>query len=234
MKFDELIVKYIPNDFSRQISLELFTERILVNLSIQNVLDLGCGIGDSADLFLKTDSKIVWTGVDIENSPEAMSRLRQDLNFIIFDGIKLPFKDNYFDLIYCRQVLEHVRYPDRLLKEVRRVLKPEGLFIGSTSHLEPYHSNSYWNYTPYGFVTLLDEASLLTKELRPSIDSMTLILRRIFRGTKLFNIFWKIDSPLNAILELLGRALHKSVQWRIIVKLLFCGQFLFLATKPSD
>jgi len=232
LKLDELIAKYVSNKSSRQMSLECFTQSVLVNHPVQNVLDLGCGIGNSADLFFKIDKSISWTGVDIENSPEAMMRKRQDLNFITFDGIKLPFEDNYFDLIYCKQVLEHVRHPSPLLKEVQRVLKPGGIFIGSTSHLEPYHSHSFWNYTPYGFVTLLQEVSLLPKELRPSIDSLTLIIRRITGGTKIFNIFWKIDSPVNAILELFGRLLGKSVQWRIIVKLLFCGQFLFWAIKP--
>jgi SAM-dependent methyltransferase len=228
------MAKYIPNDFSRQISLERFTELLLTNHSVENVLDLGCGIGNSADMFFKMNANITWTGVDIENSPEVMQRERQDLNFITFDGVKLPFPNNYFDLIYCKQVFEHVRYPEPLLKEIQRVLTPGGFFIGSTSHLEPYHSFSYWNYTPYGFVTLLEETGLQIIEMRPSIDAITLIIRRIMGGIKIFNVFWKIDSPLNAMVELFGKLLGKKAQWRNIVKLLFCGQFLFSAKKPSD
>jgi ABC-type antimicrobial peptide transport system ATPase subunit len=55
----------------------------------------------------------------------------------------------------------------------------------------------------------------------------------MLKGANIFNIFWKVDSPLNAMIELLGKLFHKSAQWRNIVKLLFCGQFLFSAKKPS-
>lgn len=233
MKFDVLMSKYVPDDFSRQISLERFTDIFLANHAIRNVLDLGCGTGNSADKFFKINPDITWVGIDIENSPEVKARQRHDLQFLSFDGVSLPFSDNYFDLIYSKQVFEHVRFPRQLLKEVYRVLKPGGYFIGSTSHLEPYHSFSYWNYTPYGFVTLLEEAGLQITEMRPGIDAVTLIIRRIMGGAKIFNIFWKIDSPLNAMLELFGKLFGKKAKWINIIKLLFCGQFLFSAKKPS-
>jgi len=234
LKFNDLMANYVPSDFSRQISLEHFIEIFLVHHPIQNVLDLGCGIGNSADEFSRINPNVIWIGIDIENSPEVNARQRKDLQFLTFDGVSLPFSDSYFDLIYCKQVFEHVRFPAALLKEVYRVLKPGGFFIGSTSHLEPYHSFSYWNYTPYGFIILLQEAGLEVSEMRPSIDAVTLILRRITGDAKIFNIFWRIDSPLNAMLELFGILLRKKAQWRNIVKLLFCGQFLFSAKKPSD
>ena len=181
MKFDVLMSKYVPDDFSRQISLERFIYIFFANHSIQNILDLGCGGGNSADEFYKLKPDITWVGIDIESSPEVNARQRNDLQFLTFDGVSLPFSDNYFDLIYSKQVFEHVRLPSQLLKEIYRVLKPGGFFLGSTSHLEPYHSFSYWNYTPYGFITLLNEAGLQTIEMRPSIDAVTLIIRDIER-----------------------------------------------------
>ena len=39
------------------------------------------------------------------------------------DGQQLPFGDNDFDLVYARFILEHVRYPLKLLNEAKRVLK---------------------------------------------------------------------------------------------------------------
>ena len=232
MKFDDLMAKYVPDDFSRQISLDDLTKVFFFNHTVQTILDLGCGIGNSADLFCKINPKITWIGIDIEDSPEVKARKRSDLKFMTFDGITLPFPDNHFDLIYSKQVFEHVRFPNQLLKEVFRVLKPGGHFLGSTSHLEPYHSHSFWNYTPYGFIMLLDEVGLETKEMRPSIDALTLIIRRIMGGGKFFSVFWKFDSPLNVALELVGRLIGKNARWRNIVKLLFCGQFLFVAKKP--
>ena len=61
------------------------------------------------------------------------------------------------------------------------MLAPAGLFAGSTSQLEPFHSLSMWNYTPVGFCALLSESGLDVVELRPGIDGLTLIARRLTR-----------------------------------------------------
>lgn len=49
-----------------------------------------------------------------------------------------PLKDNSFDIIYSNQVLEHLFYPEKFLKEARRVLKPQGLLILSTPNLSAW------------------------------------------------------------------------------------------------
>lgn len=46
-----------------------------------------------------------------------------------------PIKDNSFDFVYSVQVLEHLFYPEKFLKEVHRVLKPRGILILSTPNL---------------------------------------------------------------------------------------------------
>ena len=62
--------------------------------------------------------------------------------------------------MFCKQVLEHVERPHELVADVARVLRPGGAFAGSTSQLEPYHSRSTGNYTPYGLQRLLTHAGL--------------------------------------------------------------------------
>jgi ubiquinone/menaquinone biosynthesis C-methylase UbiE len=55
-------------------------------------------------------------------------------NYIFGDGDFLPFKDNTFDRIVITCLLHHVPYPDRILKEARRILKSNGylsLFLPS-------------------------------------------------------------------------------------------------------
>ncbi len=124
------------------------------------MLDLGCGSGDSVDLFRARDPRVEWVGLDIEGSREVGERTRDDARFETFDGVAIPFDAASFDLVYCKQVLEHVRRPAPLLAEVARVLSPDGLFAGSTSQFEPFHSMSVWNYTPVGFALLLGDAGL--------------------------------------------------------------------------
>ena len=233
---NDLFKKYIPVNDSKQKTSEYYLTDVL-NISNINgsykVLGLGCGTGESLEYFTGLNNKIDWYGIGIEKSPEVQCRKKENERFISFDGINIPFPDDHFDLIYCKQVFEHVRYPRELLAEVSRVLKLGGYFVGSTSHLEPFHSLSFWNYTPYGFSVLISEAKLKLLELRPSIDSLTLIIRRGLGCPKFFNIFWKVESPLNFFITVVGKIFRISAITINTIKLLFCGQFIFFATKEK-
>jgi SAM-dependent methyltransferase len=224
---------YIPADYSDQANLDKMISKIINDnfgsKNILRILDLGCGQGNSIGFFNKISEKIEWFGIDLENSPEASGK-RSSKNFHYYDGLNIPFEDNYFDIIYCKQVFEHVRYPEQLILDILRVLKKGGFFVGTTSHLEPYHSLSLWNYTPYGFNQILVDSGFSVLEIRPGIDSITLIIRRALGCPKFLNIFWRIESPLNLFVSV-GRILGISHYKLNSIKLLFCGQFLFIATK---
>jgi SAM-dependent methyltransferase len=193
------------------------------------VLDLGCGAGDSIDLFRSLDQHVQWTGADIDDSPEVAQRTRTDAEFVTFDGRHLPFGDRTFDLVYCKQVLEHVRDPAPLLAEVARVLRPEGAFIGSTSHLEAFHSRSVWNYTPYGLMLLFEEAGLDLIEVRPVIDAFTLVAWRALGTPRFFHRWWAHESPPYRAISLLARAARWDHHTVNTAKLTLSGQFTFLA-----
>jgi ubiquinone/menaquinone biosynthesis C-methylase UbiE len=196
------------------------------------VLDLGCGAGDSVDLFRSLEPQVRWTGADIERSPEVAERTRADADFVTFDGVQLPFADASFDLVYCKQVLEHVRRPQPLLADVARVLRPDGWLAGSTSHLEAFHSNSVWNYTPYGLMLLFEEADLELVEVRPVIDAFTLVAWRALGTPRFFYRWWARESPPFRAISLLARLArwdHRTVN---TAKLVLSGQFAFLARRP--
>ena len=122
----DLLGTRIPGDHSRQVLADHYAAR----LRATRVMDLGCGTGDSIELFRGLDPEVQWVGVDIEESPEVAERTRGDAEFVTFDGEHLPFDDGSFELVYCKQVLEHVERPRELLREVARVLQPGGWFAG--------------------------------------------------------------------------------------------------------
>lgn len=221
----------IPADHSRQTLADALALRGLVAPGAR-VLDLGCGAGDSVDLFRSLDPDVRWVGVDIGDSPEVAARGRSDAEFVTFDGRSLPFEDSRFDLVYCKQVLEHVRSPEPLLAEVARVLAPAGLLVGSTSQLEAFHSLSFWNYTPYGLTVMAEDAGLELVELRPGIDGLTLVAWRALGLPSFFARWWARESPLNRAVELGSRLARLDARTRNQVKLTLCGQFAFLARRP--
>ena len=146
----------------------------------------------------------------------------------------MPFADGSFELVYCKQVLEHVRHPERLLAEVYRVLVPGGWFAGSTSQLELYHSLSLWNYTPVGFVELIEAVGLragraATGDRRPDHHGLALGWRAPF-----FHRWWERESPLNRALNASARVVRADVPTLNATKLLFCGQFAFLARREES
>jgi len=222
----------LPKDHCRQTrALEVITDHYASNAKPKNVLDFGCGVGTSLDFFSKTLAGTKWTGVDIEESPEVNARTRTDGEFFTYDGVNLPFEDSSFELIYSNQVLEHVRYPEKVLAEISRVLTADGVFIGQTSQLEPYHSFSIYNFTVYGFKTICEDNGLEVDLLRPSIDGITLIERSLKERAPYFSRWFAEESPVNSEIERLARKESRSVAVMNYRKLLHCGQFCFVCSK---
>ncbi|MEA2374572.1 MAG: hypothetical protein QOD53_1035 [Thermoleophilaceae bacterium] len=230
----ELLGSRIPTDHSRQVLADSYVEHLFGHLAPGRcVLDLGCGEGGSVEQFRSVDPEVRWIGVDLERSPEVARRTRTDAEFRTFDGEAIPVEDASVDLVYCKQVLEHVRRPEPLIGDVARALAPGGWFAGSTSQLEPYHSLSVGNLTPYGLMLLVEGAGLELTEVRPGIDGLTLLVNRGLGMPRLTRRWWGRESPLNRAIGLFGRVARLDTRQVNAIKLLLCGQFVFLARKPG-
>jgi SAM-dependent methyltransferase len=95
-------------------------------------LDAGCGTGLNLR-HLPPGS----TGLDINPRNIAVVRARvPEANAVLGDIEAMPFTDGQFGTVVCTEVLEHVPDPRLALREIRRVLRPDGLLIGSV----PAHS----------------------------------------------------------------------------------------------
>ena len=222
----------VPTGSSPQVLADQLVPGLLAGRPAAAVVDLGCGRGDSVDVFRAADPAVRWLGLDLEGSREFAERTREDADLQAFDGRTLPCPDASVDVVFCKQVLEHVEQPDPLLADVARVLRRGGAFAGSTSHLEPFHSRSVANYTPYGLKLLLERAGLELEAVLPGIDGPTLIARRLARGSRRFDRWWSRRSPLNAAVDGLARLAGLDAEDRNTLKLLFCGHYAFVARRP--
>jgi 2-polyprenyl-3-methyl-5-hydroxy-6-metoxy-1,4-benzoquinol methylase len=100
------------------------------------VLDIGCGWGG----FLKKLKLLGYVNLTgVENSDKSLETARRDnnlseINFVVADGLNLPFPSNSFKVVTCWEVLEHLPSGTEcdFFEEVARVLMPGGLFMLST------------------------------------------------------------------------------------------------------
>ncbi|MBI2673871.1 MAG: class I SAM-dependent methyltransferase [Candidatus Zambryskibacteria bacterium] len=89
----------------------------------KKVLDIGFGNGIIAEEFARTGTLIY--GLETEADLVKMSG---NPNLHLYDGRKFPFDSNTFDYAYSTSVLEHMSYPEDVIKEIGRTLKPGGKF----------------------------------------------------------------------------------------------------------
>lgn len=118
-------------DFFIEIKAELLlklADKNFRDLSAIKVLDIGSGVG-LVDSFLKGKIKNLY-GVDVEEGVVEKAKYNNpEVNYSIYNGSKLPFEDNTFDLCFAINVVHHVPPSlwENFLQEMRRVLKPGGL-----------------------------------------------------------------------------------------------------------
>ena len=90
-------------------------------------LSLGCGEGEGDPVVAKVSDQLIACDInpdDIAYAKYANSSF-PNISYFVEDATRLSFPDNYFDLIVCSEVIEHVGQPEeRLLAEIQRVLKP--------------------------------------------------------------------------------------------------------------
>lgn len=99
-----------------------------------NILDAGSGITFFPYLISKAINKAKITCVDIDSSLQQVfsyinKGYKKHVNFVVSDIHKLPYKNSVFDIVYCISVLEHTRNYEEIIKEFRRILKPNGTLI---------------------------------------------------------------------------------------------------------
>jgi SAM-dependent methyltransferase len=97
-----------------------------------DVIDIGCGSSKYKSIILGFRGVKSFTGIDFIKDTGV--DIVADLNS------PFPIKDNSYDSAICISVLEHLLEPKEALKEMNRILKPEGSILLATPWIFPYHA----------------------------------------------------------------------------------------------
>jgi ubiquinone/menaquinone biosynthesis C-methylase UbiE len=111
------------------------------------VLEIGCGNGYGARLIKKYFSPKKIYGIDLDEKMIQLAKQKNKDSVVVFevgDVLNLKFKSNQFDAIFDFGILHHVIEWKDALKELKRVLKPEGQLILEDLSIETFNGFFGW------------------------------------------------------------------------------------------
>jgi SAM-dependent methyltransferase len=183
------------------------------------LLDLGCGPRDQA--VPAAHCGLLYVGVDF-SSPHAD---------ILIDAHAIPFRSGTFDVVLSYAVLEHLYNPLLAVREVSRVLRPGGVFVGTVSLGEPFHE-SYFHHTAYGLLEAFRGAGFRPLQMWSSYDTLH-ALATMGRYPRIQRLLIEAVHRIGATLPVL--APRKFFRWsareKVVDELHRAAGICFLAEK---
>jgi ubiquinone/menaquinone biosynthesis C-methylase UbiE len=134
-KLDELSPAWFRQIEEHRYEVEPFIHSVaqFTRHSGKSILEVGVGAGTDHLQWAKAGAKCY--GVDL--TAKAIKTTQAHLSIYglqsclqQIDAEELPFPDNFFDVVYSWGVIHHSANPGKIIREIRRVLKPQGVFLG--------------------------------------------------------------------------------------------------------
>ncbi|NIO05397.1 MAG: methyltransferase domain-containing protein [Proteobacteria bacterium] len=134
MKMNRIEKKFVNSRRRAQRNLRLVDQLLgMIDVTrVTKILEIGCGAGAvAAHLASRYPMKVIGTDLDPEmvGMARRYQRESKNLNFAEADATRLPFVDSEFDMVVSLKVIHHVGDWRGALREVCRVLRPNGFFI---------------------------------------------------------------------------------------------------------
>jgi len=171
------------------------------SLQGQRVLEIGFGSG--AVLF-SFDKNCEVHGLEISRSAiERAEQKAQEMGYAAYSfrlvtDESLPYADEFFDLIIASHVVEHVQDDAKLLQEIRRALKPDGVAVVLIPINENYDDpNHLHRYDSRSFIRLAEECSLTVKSRIENELLFHFVEKFYFEE---YNRRWKVSGAILAAL----------------------------------
>ena len=155
------------------------------------ILDLGCGEGELAkELFFNKGESFVKLEWGLDNDKEMVKKAEKSgvyKQLIWGDAAKMSLKSRTVDLVFSNSVLEHIKDIDKVLKEIKRVLKPGGWLIATMP------SNKLGEYLGWGRLYAQWFNQKYHHYHLYSLKQWEELLRRA--GLKLVDSYYYLDKP---------------------------------------
>jgi len=134
---------------------------------------------------------------------------------VVADAHNLPFKDEEFEVVLSTEMLEHVKDPFQVERELRRVTVVGGTLVLSTRFVFPLHDtpHDYWRFTKYGLRELFKEWEIL--EIVGETENFSTIgalLQRISFQSKL-----RANKPAKFVISLMAMVFDK-LNWLTVAE----------------
>ncbi|NYZ75475.1 class I SAM-dependent methyltransferase [Candidatus Micrarchaeota archaeon] len=147
------------------------------------ILDAGCGDGVMTR-YLTSIRGAKITGLDYnELRLKRARKLLPAVRFVKGDLLKMPFKTNSFDVVFLHHVLEHIKEDEKVLREIRRILRSGGYLLLGVPHEGGVIGRLRNNYVQPQIMKSTDHVQFYTPE------SLAAKIRSI-KGFELERIEW--------------------------------------------
>lgn len=183
----QLIIKFIPKEKHLK------------------VLDVGCGTGETLSFIKKERPTSILYGIDEQPLAVSYTKSRDHTKVRVAEALKLPFKNNYFDVLLYLDVLEHIKDHKKALIEGKRVLKKGGVMIITVPSLPfimsdfDHNQGHYRRYRTDDFYKLEKSTGLKLVFINyfNIIFAIPIILIRLIGRYKLFAFMSNYDRGFN-------------------------------------
>ncbi len=134
----------------------------------KTVLDIACGSGYGTQLLARSAKQVYGVDVDktsVQYADETYGA--RNIKYMVGDGVAIPLDDASVDVIVTFETIEHIQDYKKFIKEVKRVLKPDGLALISTPNDLEFAEGNHFHLHEFKYRELID---LLRKDFK-NIDS---------------------------------------------------------------
>jgi 2-polyprenyl-3-methyl-5-hydroxy-6-metoxy-1,4-benzoquinol methylase len=115
-------------------------------------LDIGCSTGFISDELQRAGAVVTGLDIDEPGLDRARTRFGHKIEFVCAGGEAIPAPDESFDIVIFNHIYEHVVDADAVMKDIRRVLRPDGVvYLGLGNRMgliEPHYKLPFLSWLP--------------------------------------------------------------------------------------